>query len=73
METFEKLNAAFMPLVFVAKHDESEASNVFSRTWNEASSSGSGSVRPVSYTHLDVYKRQLFKRYLVKVDFIRIS
>ena len=34
---------------------------------------GSDLTIPVSYTHLDVYKRQLFQRYRYRVPVIRVG
>ncbi|SCV04250.1 LAME_0H16952g1_1 [Lachancea meyersii CBS 8951] len=42
---FESVASAFLPFIFVAKHSEDNVSEVFTRVWDEATSSGTGTVR----------------------------
>ncbi|SCV00930.1 LANO_0F09274g1_1 [Lachancea nothofagi CBS 11611] len=42
---FESIASIFLPFIFIAKHDVEKVSEVFTRLWDEATSSGSGSVK----------------------------
>ncbi|SCU84868.1 LAFA_0D12508g1_1 [Lachancea sp. 'fantastica'] len=42
---FDSVASAFLPFIFVAKHSSGEVMKVFTRIWDEVTSSGAGTVR----------------------------